>query len=256
MPPLQLARVTRGVLSRLAVHVPPLVRWLPVGDSLVAEYHPSLHRAGERDLLVLLPGIGDMPRDFSRWGFIEELHGRAFPMDVVAVDTHYGYYARRTVIECLHRDVMRPAGRVYRRIWLGGISLGGFGALYYASHYPHDITGVIAMAPFLGRRPLLEEIARAGGLLRWQPRPEERDEIRRLWSWLKDYGVAGRVQPSLMLAYGDRDTFAMAHQLWAVVLPGERVFVEPGGHDWKTWRRLWDRVVQSRPFALHREPAT
>lgn len=238
-------RIVRGALCRLAVLAPRLVRFLPVTDSLRAEYYPSPHRAGDRDLLVLLPGIADSPRDFSRRGFVEELHGQALPIDVVSVDTHYGYYARRSVAERLHQDVIAPAREIYRRLWLGGISLGGFGALYYASRYPTDVSGVIAMAPFLGRQPLLDEIGRAGGLHAWRTEDLDGDPVRVLWTWLKRQTQTRLDEPSLYLAYGERDTFAAAHRLLAGALPPERIFVEPGGHEWKTWRRLWTRVVRS-----------
>jgi pimeloyl-ACP methyl ester carboxylesterase len=87
-----------------------------------------------------------------------------WPVDMVMVDAHYGYYADRTILEELHEGVFRPARTCgYRRIWIGGISLGGFGALLYASRYPEDVT----MAPFVGHPHLIDEIASAGGLSRW-----------------------------------------------------------------------------------------
>jgi hypothetical protein len=29
----------------------------------------------------------------------------------------------------------------------------------------------------------------------------------------------------------------------AAALPAERAICVPGGHDWKTWRQLWDRFL-------------
>jgi pimeloyl-ACP methyl ester carboxylesterase len=38
----------------------------------------------------------------------------------------------------------------YGHVRAAGISLGGFGALLYASRYPEEVTGILAVAPFLG----------------------------------------------------------------------------------------------------------
>ncbi|WP_447980064.1 alpha/beta hydrolase-fold protein [Candidatus Nitrospira bockiana] len=241
--PRRLTRVTRGIIARLALRLPPFVRFLPVHQPLPAERHVAPVVAGERDLLVLMPGIADSPEDYRRWGFVELLHAGERPCDAIAVDSHYGYYARGTVLERLHEDVIRPARAVYRRVWLAGISMGGFGALLYASRYEGEVSGVIALAPYLGGPPLVDEIAGAGGLPRWIPAPAGRDHVRWVWTWLKQYEQAPERVPSLYLAYGERDKFAPAHRLLAAVLPKERVFVERGAHDWPTWRRLWGRLL-------------
>ena len=43
--------------------------------------------------------------------------------------------------------------------------------------------------------------------------------------------------------YGENDQFASANRLLAPVLPRERVFTTGGGHDWRTWRRLWEMFI-------------
>jgi pimeloyl-ACP methyl ester carboxylesterase len=195
--------------------------------------------------MVLLPGIGDMMDDYEFHGFIEAVRRSNLPVDLVAVDAHYGYYADRTVLDRLRDDVIAPAGaRGYQAIWLVGISMGGFGALLYASEHPGEITGVVALAPFLGDTGIIREIMRAGGVTRWHPVDiAEHDYPRRLWSWLKQYERPAPHLPIVYLAYGDRDTFAAGHRALGEILPPARVLVTRGAHDWQTWKRLWDRIL-------------
>ena len=78
---------------------------------------------------------------------------------------HFGYYLRRTAIERLREDVIVPAQRKgYGEIDLVGISLGGFGALYYAMHHPGEIARLFLLAPYLGEQPVVREICTAGGV--------------------------------------------------------------------------------------------
>jgi pimeloyl-ACP methyl ester carboxylesterase len=197
-----------------------------------------------RDLLIFLPGIGDSAEDFARHGFIDRVRDIDWPVDMVMVDAHYGYYADRTILDELHEGVFRTAKACgYRHIWLAGISLGGFGALLYASRYPEDVTGVLAVAPFLGRHDLIEEITAAGGLAQWTDTQAEPDDYaRQLWQWLRR-SLSERSRPELYLAFGEQDKFAPAQRLLAASLPQKRVVIEPGTHDWGTWRRLWTRFL-------------
>src|SRR5690554_1606675 len=78
-----------------------------------------------KDLLLLLPGIRDYPEYFQQHNFIHALHGKGIPVDVVAVNAHYRYYATRTLLDRLKEDVVDPAfARGYERIHFAGISLG------------------------------------------------------------------------------------------------------------------------------------
>ena len=237
-------RFRRNAICRLALQFPSLVRWLPTPRPVLTQWHEYTSASSARDLLVLLPGIGDSAEDFERHGFIDLVRSSGWAVDVVMVDAHYGYYADRTVFRELHEEVFRPAKtRGYRRMWLAGISLGGFGALLYASRYPNDVTGIFAMAPFLGRRALIEEISRAGGLAQWTAKEaQEEDYERTLWQWLRQ-AVNQRSSPACYLGFGDQDPFVPAQRLLAASLSYGQVFIEPGGHNWPTWIKLWERFL-------------
>ena len=129
----------------------------------VCEYRCA--SAPTRELMILLPGIGDLAEDYESHGFVDAVRRSGAPADLVAVDVHVGYYARRTVLERLRKDVIAPAREAgYEKIWLGGISLGGLGASLYAAEYAADLQGLVLLAPFLGDPRIVREIAGAGGL--------------------------------------------------------------------------------------------
>ena len=81
-------------------------------------------------LVVMLPGAYSVPREFIDQGFVSRLHAQGFAVDVALADAHLGYAENGTLLERLRDDVIAPAQREgYRRIWLVGISLGGFASL-------------------------------------------------------------------------------------------------------------------------------
>ena len=49
--------------------------------------------------------------------------------------------------------------------------MGGMGAMLYERAHPGTVTGVVLFAPFLGDKPLLEEIRRADGVRQSEPGP-------------------------------------------------------------------------------------
>jgi pimeloyl-ACP methyl ester carboxylesterase len=199
-----------------------------------------------RTLVVLLPGRRDRPEDFGREHFPEIAARAGARVDMIAVDAHLAYYYNHTIIDRLREDVITPARRRYDRIWIVGISIGGTGSLLYAGRHPEDVNGIVAFAPFLGDDKVMEEISAAGGLRGWRaPEPLGPDDLRRLWAWLKGYEGGAERRLPLYLGWGRSDDFARANGMAAEVLPPERVFTAPGGHDWKAWRSLWEQFVRT-----------
>jgi pimeloyl-ACP methyl ester carboxylesterase len=241
----RLAKWKRIAVSRLSLQYPSLLRFLPTPRPLLIRHCPYNGASRVRDLLICLPGIGDDAKDFEDWGFVDLVRAHRWPADVLLVDAHYGYYADRTILAQLHRDVVVPAsGRGYRAIWLAGISLGGFGALLYAREYHNDVRGVVAIAPFLGTDTLIKEISGAGGLAPWTSSVNPSDEIGALWAWLASRGHRHPVRPDVFLAFGDADIFVDAHRLLAATLPSTHVLTAPGGHRWTVWRQLWSDFLR------------
>jgi pimeloyl-ACP methyl ester carboxylesterase len=241
----RLSRWKRIAVSRLSLRYPSLLRFLPTPRPLDIRRCPYQGTAPSRDLIVCLPGIGDEAADFEDWGFVDLVHTHPWAADVLLVDAHYGYYADRTLLEQLHHDVLLPAATAgYRSIWLVGISLGGLGALLYASQY-RDIHGVVAIAPFLGTHTLVQEIVVAGGLAQWTTsRITSSDEIEAIWTWVHTRGQQSPSSPEIFLAFGEEDMFVEAHRLLASSLPSSHVLTRPGGHRWSVWQALWKTFLR------------
>lgn len=196
-------------------------------------------------LLVMLPGAYSRPPEFVDAGFAAAAQAQA-AADIWVVDSHLGYFADRSILRRLRDEVVLPArAQGYRQVWLVGISLGGFAALGYAVRHGADIDGVLALAPYLGPRRLLQEIGEAGGPATWrttQPPRGSDDVDREIWNTF----TGPPAGPPVYLGYGRDDRFADAHRVFAGLLPADRVATAPGGHDWPAWSALWQGWLARR----------
>lgn len=218
---------------------------IPIGTVNFMQSGAGRHQT----LLVFLPGLRDSAEVYADEGFIAAARACGIEADMVGVEAHLGYYVEKKFLQRLQEDIIAPAKRQgYRQIWLVGISLGGFGALWYDVEHPDDLTGVVALAPYLGEPPVVSEVGLAGGLAAWKPSTESAlDDQRKIWRGLKAYQLREKNSSRVFLGYGRQDKFAQADGLLAAVLPGDQVFTTDGGHDWQTWRVLWDRVLPRLP---------
>jgi pimeloyl-ACP methyl ester carboxylesterase len=211
-------------------------------------------------LLVLLPGANMEISELRREGFVAAVRQRRLAVDVAIADANLNYVFDGSMLKRVRDDVVGAArAQGYRRIWLAGISLGGFVAMGYALKHPGEIEGLMLMAPYLGRRQVMQDIVQAGGPAAWRQtaQPRQADDIdHELWMWLSGPRTDA---PPIWLGYGREDRFAPGHALLASLLPAERVQVVPGGHDWPPWRALWAQWLQDGPLrqgpACHFGPA-
>jgi len=203
-----------------------------------------------RCLVAFLPGFGDDERVFIDHGFDEALRARNLRVDTIFARATYGYYARKTILTRLRRDVIDPAMvEEYPQIWVVGVSMGGLGALLVAKEPDAKIAGVYLLAPYLGDDDLLREIDRAGGLGRWEPGPSsDKAYDRDLWRFLKIATQHPDAPPAIFLGAGDHDKLAYGHRLLAAALPQSRVFSTPGPHDWESWSSLWADFLDRSDF--------
>lgn len=200
------------------------------------------------NLLILLRGIGASNSIFEEEGIIDEIRRRRLPIDIVAPDTHVGYYDSHTLEERLRTDIIIPARKNgYRQIWLAGFSMGGLGSLFYLRLHPKDVDGVFLISPFLGWDSILHEIKDAGGVASWQRVSADPDDWQRfIWSWLKEYAQTPQKYPPVYLGYGRNDWLAdEGPPLLATVLPGERVFTVPGNHTVGTFKVIFSRHLDT-----------
>ena len=244
----RLRRLERALRARLTLMRPGAPPLLGATGPLLRMEYPGPPQS--RKLLVFLPGIGDLAEDFERHGFIDELRRVRPAVHAVAVDAHYGYYHSRTLFDRLTEDVLTAAQAAgFRQVWLAGISMGGFGAAAYAAHHAGRVAGLMLLAPYPGEAHVLDEIRAAGGLLQWQGgNGGEQDLSRRTWHWLREQAAGSGGETALWLGYGSGDRFATGDGLLRQALPPERGVVLPGGHDWRTWRKLWRAMLERDPF--------
>ena len=59
-----------------------------------------------RELIVLLRGRRGSNRNFEKYNWIELIHSRFPNADILAPDTHLGYYMARSVSDRLHEDII------------------------------------------------------------------------------------------------------------------------------------------------------
>ncbi len=222
--------------------------WRPSPNTMNVLYDLNACSTRADVLLVLLPGAHMAPEELQREGFVQAVRQRGLAVDMMLVDSHLGYVYDGSLFERLHQDVIAPArAQGWQRIWLAGISLGGYAAMGYAMRHPGLVEGICTIAPYLGRQPLVQEInaARLQGrsLQQWLQgsAPRNNTDIdHALWRWLIERPAQTAVQtPALHLGYGLQDRFAVGHALMAQTLPAGHVATAPGGHDWPPWRQLW-----------------
>ncbi|MGV3624195.1 MAG: alpha/beta fold hydrolase [Archangium sp.] len=216
----------------------------------------SLADGPAKCLLVFLPGIGNHAKDFETQGFLESLRKKNLSVDVVAADATFGYYIKGLLIDRLHEDVVQPAKQQghYEHTWLVGISLGGMGAIRYASKHAEEIDGALLIAPYLGDPRITRDIRNSGGLAKWEPldlaaapTPQEA-ELRDMWRWLQSATKPEANAPLLSVSYGTEDKFAPQAELIADALPRERVMTMKGTHQWATWLPLFQAFLSDSEF--------
>jgi len=212
-------------------------------------HDPAPGAAGDL-ALVMLPGAGDEAQDLVEQGFLAALRRRGIAADAWMADVPFDQYMDGSFAAQLELDVLAPIRSQGRaRIWMMGISLGGMAALSVARRHPGAIEGLILLAPFLGTRGRIAEVAAAGGLRKWLPGavPPDDDELQVL-SWLRDYQSGNPALPRIHLGYGTDDRYAPASELLARELPHDHVVSVEGEHDWATWLKLWEILLDGNVF--------
>lgn len=224
-------------------------RWLPRAATVPMPVIRQPLAAGRQAplLVVMLPGARSLPTDFVDEGFVGALRRHGFAADVHLADAHLGYAENGSLPERVHDDVVVPAQRAgYRRIWLVGISLGGFASLGVLRQHPEAIEGALAIAPYVGQPALLQRVAAAGGAAAYARFTADDGGEGGLWTWLGQTSPAQR--DKIHLYTGSQDRFIAGHRLLAALLPADHVLELPGDHDWPVWNALWARWLTRAPW--------
>jgi enterochelin esterase-like enzyme len=194
--------------------------------------------------VVMLPAAYTEPSDFVQHGFVRAVRERSLEVDLMFAGFRLEELTDRSLFGRLHAELILPSRALGCALWMGGISLGGYVALCCAERHPQELAGLCLFAPYLGSHLVTAEIDRAGDLESWRPEePADDDDERRVWRFIRTL----RAGPlPVHLGLGREDRFASRHRLMAAALSASSVDTVRGGHDWPTWRRLWNRFLDAR----------
>jgi pimeloyl-ACP methyl ester carboxylesterase len=231
---------TLGSLLVVALVSLGCASWRKPDGPIPVKLIPASQPATVRPLVVVLPGRGDDLDDLARTGMAETVQ-KAWPIaDVLLAGATLAYYDEGQVQRRLHDEVIAPArARGYREIWLTGASMGGMGTLLYERAYPHDVTGIVLYAPYMGDPATIKEISSAGGPAHWYPGPkpaalDAKNYQLEMWRVVKSWQDPGEAQ-RVWLVCGDTDRLLAVAKLMAPLLPPGHFIEVEGGHDWPMW---------------------
>lgn len=175
--------------------------------------------AEERDLAVVMPS-GE----------------NSFYLDRPGFHTDYGRFIGEELVEITRR--MFPLSDKREDTFIGGLSMGGFGAMRNGLKYQDTFSRIVALSPALhvfegGPEPFAGFLGK--GPEQWQEVVDSDVNPRWLLTQL------GQEKPEVYLACGDRDELLPSAQLYRELLTEAGVklhYVEDeGAHDWDYWDR-------------------
>lgn len=214
-------------------------------DRLSIKLYPGVGDGKGKTLVVLLPTVAGHGKLYEQQGLIDISRKHGAIVDIMAIDVQPTLYLKKRIVEKMKSRVIDPAkAEGYEHIYLLGTSLGGHAALLYTMEYPNDIEGLFLFAPFISDPFVTKIIGEAGGLLAWEECPLYAWEYScKLWKLIRAYMSNPERRASVFLGYGTEDRFVESCEVLAEILPPENVFTEPGGHSWKTWKKLWEKML-------------
>ena len=219
--------------------------------------------------LYLLHGMSGNHRDFvseTRIRSWAESRGiavvmpsgyNAFYLDQPGSHNYYARFVGQELVEVSRR--MFPLSNRREDTFIGGISMGAYGALRNGFKYAENFGSIIALSSamvindiesivtddlFFLSRPFRESVF--GPL---DQVPDSDKDPRRLAA---DVVYCDRPRPRVYMAWGTQDPLAQANRLLAERLRGTGIDVTqeelPGGHDWEFWNTSLKRALDWLPL--------
>jgi enterochelin esterase-like enzyme len=206
-------------------------------------------------VLYLLHGHGQNLYDWANSGHIQQTadaliaHGDMPPAIIVMPDAGTTWYVdRKEKMEtAVIHDLIGDAEHTFRAIGardgrlVGGLSMGGYGALRFALKYPEMFASAALLSPAIyDPEPPQGSGARKAGVFGapdFDPQVWKELNYPALW----DAFLAKKIAVPIYIDSGDDDTFfieAEATRLYSLLRkngqPAELRIVD-GGHDWQVW---------------------
>lgn len=196
--------------------------------------------AEERDLAVVMPS-GD----------------NSFYVDRPESNNLYGQFVGRELVELTRK--MFPLSRRREDTYIGGLSMGGFGALRNGLKYSDTFSHIIALSGALHLEQMAARTEDAGFFIETKSYAEacfgdlskvlESDKNPKYL--VKQLKAAGKDIPRLYMACGDQDSLLPVNREMAGFLKeqGADVTFEvgPGNHEWDFWDTYIKKAIEWLP---------
>ncbi len=209
--------------------------------------------AGKRWLMVMLHGRGGNESSFNDQVFehLGEVHGKA-PVYVFPDGGDHGYWHNRAegdwgdyVMDEVIPTVVKRFGVDPHRVAIGGISMGGFGALNFALQHPGRFCAVGGHSPALW----LEASETAPGAFDDEADFERNDVIGTVEANPGAFGAT-----KVWVDYGETDDFHPYDETFVAAMEAsEADFTHhswPGGHEGSYWDAHWPQYQRFYVGAL------
>lgn len=194
----------------------------------------------EHDLCVVMPS-GD----------------NAFYVDQSAGNNFYGEYVGRELVELTRR--MFPLSRKREDTYIGGLSMGGYGALRNGLKYSDTFGGIVALSAACHLEEIAARTEDTGTMLANKSYAEACfGDLKKLLDSDKNpkylarqLQSQGKPFPKIYMACGDKDSLLPSNREMVTFLreQGADVTFEvgPGGHEWDFWDTYIQKAIQWLP---------
>lgn len=178
---------------------------------------------------------------------------------------HFDLWSRfvgQELVELTRR--MFPLSGRREETFLGGVSMGGYGALYNGLRFPETFGWVLAYSPALRIRQLQSSSYESGFILSNRAFAERcfgdleklpQSDRNPIWQ-AEQLALAGTALPEIYLSCGDRDELLPGSRELAQTLERLRTphtfEILPGVHGWDCWDRALEQSLKLLPIGRNR----
>ena len=263
-----MAFIQMSVLSKSLMRTVPVNVILPV-DKMVFPGMPEREKGRPYKTLYLLHGVFG---NYTDWvcgtriqRFAEENDlavvmpsgDNAFYVDQPAANNFYGKFIGEELVELTRK--MFPLSRRREDTFIGGLSMGGYGAMRNGLKYSDTFGYIVALSAALQMEEMASRTGDDGFFIESRSYAEAcfGDLSKLLDSdknpkWLVNEQIkAGKPLPRIYMACGDRDSLLTANEDMAAFLKeqGADVTFEvgPGAHEWDFWDAYIRKAIDWLP---------
>lgn len=198
--------------------------------------------ATDRDLCVVMPS-GD----------------NAFYLDRPGASQNYGQFVGQELVELTRR--MFPLSRERKDTFIGGLSMGGYGALRNGLKYHDTFGAIVALSSAVDMTGIVHRTNDADSFMHRRSYAEacfgDLDKVLesdKNPAWLVDKLAEEKADfPQIYMACGDKDDLLPANQKFADQLTARNIphtfVIGPGAHEWDFWDTYIRKAMDWLPLS-------